>query len=52
MAKKGRKVKHTYKLKHLGEWEKLRANYEPPKINNNTNQLWRWDTLEDVKQTK
>jgi hypothetical protein len=52
MAKKGKQVKHTYKIKHADKWKALMAIPEPVKVtakeSANINQLWRWDTLEDV----
>lgn len=51
MARKGKKVVHKYKLRHLDKWKKLQAQEErpEPKVNPNVNQLWDWNTLEDVK---
>lgn len=54
MARKGRKVVHTYELKYLDKWRALMEQPEPPpkpKTNPNVNQLWTWDTLEDVEVT-
>ena len=52
MAKRGREVKHTYKLKHMDQWKKLTVQPEakpiPKPETKNINQLWRWDTLEDI----
>ena len=52
MAKKGKQIKHTYQIKHADKWKELMAIPEPvnalPKESANINQLWRWDTLEDV----
>lgn len=54
MARKGKQIKHTYKIKHADKWKALMAVAisEPvkivPKESANVNQLWRWDTLEDV----
>lgn len=64
MAKKRPFFKETYNLKHRSEWIKLMENVpEKPKsvtvqrksvtkLNKNVNQLWTWDTLEDVNINK
>lgn len=57
MARKGKQVKHTYRIKHLDKWKLLMADATPEpepvknvaKSSTNTNQLWRWDTFEDVE---
>lgn len=61
MARKGRRVEHTYKLRHMDKWKELmKPETKKPKSEakpeegekvklKNINELWEWDTLKDVQ---